>query len=41
MGVEVVLNFGLGSCKHTVQSATPEVQAKACAEQPAPDPADP
>lgn len=28
MGVEVVLNIGLGSCEHKVQSATPEVQAK-------------
>lgn len=42
MGVEVVLNIGLGSCKHTVRSATPEVQAKPAPSQPAPwDPADP
>jgi hypothetical protein len=27
VGVEVVLNIGLGSCIHTVQSAMPEVQA--------------
>ena len=30
MGVEVVLNIGLGSCKYTVQLAMPEVQASLC-----------